>query len=53
MHGGGPDVVAGKPLDFVYKAEALNLVEAGTSNLLHHIKNIRKFGVVPVVAINK
>ncbi len=27
MHGGGPDVVAGKPLDFVYKEEALNLVE--------------------------
>ena len=26
MHGGGPDVVAGKPLDFVYKEEALDLV---------------------------
>lgn len=27
MHGGGPDVVAGKPLDHVYKEEALDLVE--------------------------
>lgn len=27
MHGGGPDVVAGKPLDHVYKEEALHLVE--------------------------
>ena len=26
MHGGGPNVVAGKPLDFVYKEEALDLV---------------------------
>ena len=26
MHGGGPEVVAGKPLDFVYKEEALDLV---------------------------
>jgi formate--tetrahydrofolate ligase len=27
MHGGGPDVTAGKPLDHVYKEEALHLVE--------------------------
>lgn len=27
MHGGGPDVTAGKPLDHVYKEEALDLVE--------------------------
>eukprot|EP01036_Dinobryon_divergens_P028669 gene28669-37652_t len=53
MHGGGPDVVAGKPLDFVYKEEALDLVKAGCSNLIHHIKNIRKYGVLPVVAINR
>ena len=29
MHGGGPDVVAGKPLDHVYKEEALDLVKVG------------------------
>ena len=27
MHGGGPAVVAGKPLDHVYKEEALELVK--------------------------
>ncbi len=32
MHGGGPDVVAGKPLDFVYKEEALPLVEVSITN---------------------
>jgi len=53
MHGGGPDVVAGKPLDFVYKEEALDLVRAGCANLIHHIKNIKKYGVLPVVAINR
>ena len=31
MHGGGPDVVAGKPLDFVYKEEALDLVKVNFS----------------------
>ena len=53
MHGGGPDVVAGKPLDHVYKEEALDLVRAGCSNLIHHIRNVLKFGVKPVVAINR
>lgn len=27
MHGGGPEVSAGKPLDHVYKDEALDLVQ--------------------------
>jgi formyltetrahydrofolate synthetase len=27
MHGGGPEVVAGKPLHHAYKEEALDLVE--------------------------
>lgn len=53
MHGGGPDVTAGKPLDHVYKEEAIDLVKAGCANLVHHIKNIVKFGVLPVVAINR
>ena len=53
MHGGGPDVVAGKPLDFIYKEESLEHVEAGCANLIHHIRNINKFGVKAVVAINK
>jgi formyltetrahydrofolate synthetase len=31
MHGGGPDVVAGKPLDAAYKEENLPLVEVSSS----------------------
>lgn len=53
MHGGGPEVVAGKPLDHVYKDEALPFVEKGCANLIHHIHNIKKFGVRAVVAINR
>jgi formyltetrahydrofolate synthetase len=53
MHGGGPDVTAGKPLSHVYKEENLELVAAGCANLIHHIKNVIKFGVRPVVAINQ
>jgi len=53
MHGGGPEVKAGAPLNAVYKEEALDLVRAGCSNLCHHIRNVRKFGVIPVVAINR
>lgn len=53
MHGGGPEVSAGSPLDPVYKEENLDLVRAGTANLLHHVRNIRKYGVNPVVAINQ
>jgi formyltetrahydrofolate synthetase len=53
MHGGGPEVSAGSPLDPVYKEENLDLVRAGTANLLHHVRNIRKYGVNPVVAINR
>lgn len=53
MHGGGPEVVAGKPLPHVYKEESLELLQTGCANLIHHIQNIKKFGVIPVVAINK
>ena len=53
MHGGGPPVVAGKSLDHVYKEEALELVRAGCSNLIHHINNIRKYNVEAVVAVNQ
>lgn len=53
MHGGGPPVVAGKPLDHVYKDEAIDLVKTGTANLIHHIKNVLKYGAKAVVAINR
>jgi len=53
MHGGGPRVVAGKPLDPAYIEENLPLLRAGLDNMLHHIKIARKFGVPVVVAINR
>jgi methylenetetrahydrofolate dehydrogenase (NADP+)/methenyltetrahydrofolate cyclohydrolase/formyltetrahydrofolate synthetase/formate--tetrahydrofolate ligase len=53
MHGGGPKVVAGKPLDKAYTQENLELLEKGLPNLLQHIENAVKFGVPVVVAINR
>jgi formyltetrahydrofolate synthetase len=52
MHGGGPRVVAGKPLDPAYTDENLDLLRAGVPNMQHHIKIARKFGVPVVVAVN-
>jgi methylenetetrahydrofolate dehydrogenase (NADP+) / methenyltetrahydrofolate cyclohydrolase / formyltetrahydrofolate synthetase len=53
MHGGGPKVVAGKPLDKAYTEENLELLEKGLPNLLQHVENAVKFGVPVVVAINR
>jgi methylenetetrahydrofolate dehydrogenase (NADP+)/methenyltetrahydrofolate cyclohydrolase/formyltetrahydrofolate synthetase len=53
MHGGGPKVVAGKPLDSAYTDENLVLLQAGMVNLLHHIRIARKFGIPVVVAVNR
>jgi methylenetetrahydrofolate dehydrogenase (NADP+) / methenyltetrahydrofolate cyclohydrolase / formyltetrahydrofolate synthetase len=53
MHGGGPKVVAGKPLDPAYTTENLELLRAGLPNMLHHIKTARKFGIPVVVAVNR
>jgi len=53
MHGGGPKVVPGRPLDEAYSKENVKLVTKGAeSNLVHHIKTIRKAGINPVVCIN-
>lgn len=53
MHGGGPVVSAGKPLDHTYLVEDLELLKKGMKNLLHHISIARKFGVPVVVAVNQ
>jgi methylenetetrahydrofolate dehydrogenase (NADP+) / methenyltetrahydrofolate cyclohydrolase / formyltetrahydrofolate synthetase len=53
MHGGGPEVVAGKPLPEVYTTENLELLEKGCANMVKHIQNARKFGLPVVVAINR
>ncbi len=52
MHGGGPKVVAGIPLDDAYTRENLELLEKGIPNMVHHINTIRKSGINPVVCIN-
>ena len=52
MHGGGPRVVPGKPLDPVYTEGHPELVEKGVENLMAHITTMKKSGVSPVVCIN-
>jgi methylenetetrahydrofolate dehydrogenase (NADP+)/methenyltetrahydrofolate cyclohydrolase/formyltetrahydrofolate synthetase/formate--tetrahydrofolate ligase len=52
-HGGGPRVVAGRPLDSVYTEENLPLLRAGMANLEAHIATAKSFGVPVVVAINR
>jgi formyltetrahydrofolate synthetase len=52
MHGGGPKVVAGKPLAPEYTDENLDLLKKGLPNLTQHIENAIKFGVNVVVAVN-
>jgi formyltetrahydrofolate synthetase len=52
MHGGGPKVVAGKPLDPAYTEENLDMLRAGLGNLQKHIQNALGFGIPVVVAVN-
>jgi formate--tetrahydrofolate ligase len=53
MHGGGPKVVAGKPLPEEYTKENVGLVEKGCANMVHMINVIRKSGINPVVCVNR
>jgi formate--tetrahydrofolate ligase len=52
MHGGGPTVKPGVPLDEIYTKENLELVEKGCENLVAHIETVKKSGVKPVVCVN-
>ncbi|MFW6338753.1 MAG: formate--tetrahydrofolate ligase, partial [Alkalispirochaetaceae bacterium] len=52
MHGGGPAVKPGRPLDSAYTEENLELLSAGLDNLRAHVENAANFGVPVVVAIN-
>jgi formate--tetrahydrofolate ligase len=52
MHGGGPAVFPGRPLDAAYTESNPELVEAGVENLIAHIETVRKAGVNPVVCLN-
>jgi len=53
MHGGGPRVIPGRPLDPAYTEENLPLIETGLANMLVHIRNAKRFGVPVVVAVNR
>jgi methylenetetrahydrofolate dehydrogenase (NADP+)/methenyltetrahydrofolate cyclohydrolase/formyltetrahydrofolate synthetase len=53
MHGGGPKVVAGRPLDTAYTEENLELLKKGGANLAKNISIARMFGIPVVVAINR
>ena len=52
MHGGGPAVKPGVPLDEAYTKKNISLVEKGCENLLAHIETVKHSGVQPVVCIN-
>jgi formyltetrahydrofolate synthetase len=52
-HGGGPEVVSGRPLQKEYVEEHVELVTQGTCNLVKHIENCALFGVPVVVAVNR
>ena len=53
MHGGGPKVIAGKPLADSYVNEDLELLEKGMCNLVRNIEIAAMFGIPVVVAINQ
>ncbi|MBN2264944.1 MAG: formate--tetrahydrofolate ligase, partial [Candidatus Aminicenantes bacterium] len=53
MHGGGPKVVAGRPLADEYGREDLDLLARGLPNLAAHVRNALRYGVPAVVAVNK
>jgi formate--tetrahydrofolate ligase len=51
-HGGAPIPIPGRPMPEEYNKENVGWVEKGCANLVHHIKNVRKAGINPVVCIN-
>jgi len=53
MHGGGPEVRPGRDLPKEYTEENLELLEKGCCNLFHHVNNVKKSGIKPVVCINR
>jgi methylenetetrahydrofolate dehydrogenase (NADP+) / methenyltetrahydrofolate cyclohydrolase / formyltetrahydrofolate synthetase len=53
VHGGGPPISPGAPLDKIYREENVEILRKGCVNLRKHISNAKQFGVPVVVAINK
>lgn len=52
-HTGKYKIVPGKPLPDELSQENVADVEAGAANMIRHLENLRKFGITPVVAINR
>lgn len=52
MHGGGPEVVPGRPLAKEYTEKNVDLVAKGCCNVIAHIETVKKAGINPVVCIN-
>ena len=53
VHGGGPPIAPGAPLNPVYKEENVEILRAGCVNLAKHIANAKSYGIPVVVAVNK
>ncbi|KAK0644520.1 formate--tetrahydrofolate ligase-domain-containing protein [Cercophora newfieldiana] len=53
VHGGGPPISPGAPLNPVYKEENVDILRKGCVNLAKHVANAKAYGVPVVVAINK
>ncbi|KAM7221341.1 C-1-tetrahydrofolate synthase, cytoplasmic [Rhypophila decipiens] len=53
VHGGGPPITPGAPLNPVYKEENVEILRKGCVNLAKHVANAGSYGVPVVVAINK
>ena len=51
-HGGAPIPVPGKPMPKEYEGENVEWVEKGCANMIHHLANVKKAGINPVVCIN-
>jgi len=53
VHGGGPPITPGAPLNAVYKEENVDILRKGCVNLKKHIENAKSYGCPVVVAVNK
>ncbi|KAI1635096.1 formate-tetrahydrofolate ligase [Biscogniauxia mediterranea] len=53
VHGGGPPISPGAPLDPVYREENVEILRKGCVNLRKHIENAKSYGCPVVVAVNK
>ncbi|KAL8741655.1 MAG: hypothetical protein Q9190_005759 [Brigantiaea leucoxantha] len=53
VHGGGPEISPGAPLQEVYRTENVDILRKGCINMKKHISNARVYGVPVVVAINR